>query len=302
MPPDAAVPIAIARVRGARAARELGLVLASAGIECEIEEADGGALVRVEPEVAERAARELQLYAEENRGWRRPEELPLALGESWIAVVSWFVLLLSTHAFSLYRAFGFDWWASGGGQAGSVQRGQLWRTVTALGLHVDALHLLGNLFFGSLFVALVVEMLGTGLGLFAVIGTGALANLANSWLNEPSFRSVGASTAVFAALGLLGGHRWQQRKLVRRLRRSSWIPLLAAAFLLAYLGSGARSELGAERIDVTGHLLGFGAGAVVGALQARLAPMSSTHARWQPAFAVAAFALWFGAWGFALQR
>lgn len=299
--PDA--PVAVARTRKPAIAREYGLVLAAVGIECEIVEVPGELALVVAPPSARQAATELALYEEENRGWRRVEELPLALGESWVAVLAWCAVLLTTHLFSAQQAFGLDWWNRGGGRAAGVRDGEWWRTVTALGLHADGLHLLGNLLFGAMFVALVVEMLGTGLGLFAVLGAGALANLANSWLHDPSFRSIGASTAVFAALGLLGGHRWQQRALVRSLRRSSWIPLVAAAFLLGYLGSGGTREMGVEgRVDVGGHLLGFLVGIALGALYARLAPKSLSAPRLQPWFATAAILLWCAAWFAAFQR
>jgi membrane associated rhomboid family serine protease len=300
---DPLAPIAVARTRKPKVAREYGLVLAAMGIEAELRPAPEGIALLVAPEHSARAVSELRQYELENRGWRRAEELPQALAESWPAVLVWLVVLMTQHAFSAQRAFGLDWWEQGGGRAGAVRSGEWWRTVTALGLHADALHLFGNLVFGALFVALVVELFGTGLGLFAVVGAGALANLANSWLQEPAFRSIGASTAVFAALGLLGGHRWQQRALVRSLRRASWIPLVAAAFLLAYLGSGGTRELGVEsRVDVTGHALGFAVGAALGALYARLAPKTLSAPRFQPWFAAAALALWCAAWLAAFQR
>lgn len=300
---DPLAPVPVARTRKPGVAREYGLVLAAVGIECEIVQAPDELALVVAREQASRASSELRLYAEENRGWRRAEELPLAISESWPAVLAWCSVLMVMHAFSAQRAFGLDWWNRGGGRAALVREGEWWRTVTALGLHADGLHLLGNLVFGSLFVALVAEILGTGLGLLAVLSAGALANLANNLLQDPSFRSIGASTAVFAALGLLGGHRWQQRALVRSLRRSSWIPLAAAAFLLAYLGSGGTRELGVEsRVDVLGHALGFLSGALVGALHARLAPKSLTTPRLQPWFALATAALWCAAWYAAVGR
>ena len=304
---DPLAPVAVARTRKAGVAREYGLVLTAVGIECEIVQAPEELALVVAREHAPRASSELRLYQEENRGWRRAEELPLAISESWPAVLAWCSVLMLHHVFSAQRVFGLDWWNRGGGRAAGVRDGEWWRTVTALGLHADGLHLLGNLVFGSLFIALVAEILGTGLGLLAVLSAGALANLANSLLQEPSFRSIGASTAVFAALGLLGGHRWQQRALVRSLRRSSWIPLAAAAFLLAYLGSGGAGEPGVEsnvaaRVDVLGHALGFASGALVGALHARLSPKSLTAPRLQPWFALATALLWCTAWYAAVGR
>ena len=153
MPPADSEPVAVARTRRPRTAQEYALVLAAVGIECELDQIADEYVVAVEAGGAERAAREIALYEEENRGWRPPEEMPLALSESWGAVLAWVMLLLATQTLSVSRAFGRDWWSQGDVDAGLVQQGELWRTITALGLHVDALHLLGNVLFGCLFVA-----------------------------------------------------------------------------------------------------------------------------------------------------
>jgi membrane associated rhomboid family serine protease len=68
---------------------------------------------------------------------------------------------------------------------------------------------------------------------------------------------VGASTAVFGAVGLLCG-----RAAAARLRRAkgglrAWVPLGAGVALIAMLGTGQRS-------DVWAHLLGFAAGGFLG--------------------------------------
>ncbi len=304
MPAAAPISVPVVRTRRLRSAREYVLVLASVGIECELIEEPGESVVTVFAVDAERAAGEIALYDEENRGWRRADEMQVAIGESWVAVVVWVLLLTVTQSLNISRAFGFDWDSQGVNAADAVQHGEVWRTVTALGLHVDALHLIGNIAFGALFVALVCELLGNGFGLLAVIVTGGLANFVNAWINDGDFRSVGASTAVFAALGLLGAHRWQQRKFVRRQRRTSWIPLLASAFLLAYLGSGsgASHELRGSRVDVLGHVCGFAVGALLGALLGRYASKLRFGPSAQVAFGVGALALWCGAWMLALHR
>ena len=76
---DPYAPVAVVRTRKPAVAREYGLVLAAVGIECELLEDPEGLVLAVEPAQARQAATELELYAEENRGWRRPEELPLAM-------------------------------------------------------------------------------------------------------------------------------------------------------------------------------------------------------------------------------
>lgn len=293
--------VAVVRTAKPKVARERALVLHAVGIPCALFERDGEHVVAVPESFAQRAGRELALYEAENRGWRRPEELPLALTESWAAVAAWLAVLLVVYWFARDRVFAADWRNAGACAASNVREGEWWRCVTAITLHADGVHLLGNLVFGALFVALACEMLGTGPGLGAVLLSGALANLANAWVQAPDFRSVGASTAVFGALGLLGGHRWQRRKLVRGLRNANWIPLLASAFLLAYLGSGGTRTEGAVRVDVLGHALGFITGGALGALHGRFAHAWRPGARAQVAFGVATFALIAGCWWSALR-
>src|SRR5437870_5413008 len=83
------------------------------------------------------------------------------------------------------------------------------------------------------------------------------ANLATAAVRRGRHLSVGASTATFAALGILAG-----LQVVRRFRhgargRRAWLPLAAGLGLFAMLGVG-------EHADVLAHLFGLGVGAVVG--------------------------------------
>src|SRR5690606_35050914 len=70
--------------------------------------------------------------------------------------------------------------------------------------------------------------------------------------------TIGASTAVFATLGLVAAYAWKQHSAgaLRWARR--WAPLIAAVALLAFTGAGG------ERTDVLAHLTGFISGALVG--------------------------------------
>lgn len=293
----------VARTRHGRVAREYALVLEAVGVPCEVFSQAGEHVIAASGEDLDRARQELREYDEENRGWRRAEELPLALENGWLASAAWIVTLMVMYALAGAGSFGANWRRAGRGDAGLILGGEPWRAITALGLHADAVHVLGNALLGALLVALVAEVLGVGVGLLAVLAAGGLANLANSALQNGDFRFIGASTAVFAALGLLGGHRWQRRKSVRRGRRSAWIPLVASAFLLSFLGSGVSNELGAvrvERIDVVGHVCGFVVGLAFGAVLARALGVKRPSERVQVAASIFAALIWFGAWSLAM--
>jgi membrane associated rhomboid family serine protease len=86
------------------------------------------------------------------------------------------------------------------------------------------------------------------------VGAGALANYAEIIIAPANHRAVGASTAVFAALGLIAGLAWRQRLTLRERRWNALAPLIAGVCLLTLLGAGT------EHVDVLGHGLGFLAG------------------------------------------
>jgi membrane associated rhomboid family serine protease len=297
--PDGAV--ALARSSRARQIGDWQLVLAAANIPCAVQRDAAGATLLVPAEVAERAAWELEQFARENRGWPRAEELPEVLTEGSLGVALWVLALLLLDRLVAHQAFGHDWYAQGRSLSSAVREGELWRAATALTLHADLFHLLGNVIFGALFVGLASQVLGTGLALAATVAAGFLGNLANAWIQSPQHASIGASTAVFGALGVLIGHRARHR---RREARGGlrWIPIAAGICLALWLGVG-ESEGQPQRdsrVDVLAHVLGFGAGALLGIARASLTS-------WRPGriqqFALglcAALALAF-AWSLALR-
>jgi rhomboid protease GluP len=148
--------------------------------------------------------------------------------------------------------------AVGSAQADLIRDGAWWRTVTALTLHVDHGHLLGNLVAGVVFGLLVAQLLGSGLAWLAILLAGALGNAVNAALQAPDHTAVGAPTAVFGALGVVSGYTRQRRTIPWRGGLRRWAPLSAGILLLVYPGFGG------ERTDVGAHVAGFAVGAVLG--------------------------------------
>ncbi|MES2981970.1 MAG: rhomboid family intramembrane serine protease [Verrucomicrobiota bacterium] len=144
-----------------------------------------------------------------------------------------------------------------------IEKGEWWRPFTALFLHADLGHLLGNLASGALFAMLVSKSIGSLKAWAMILLSGTVGNLITSLLTYPeSFTSIGASTAVFGALGILSGVG-----LVENLREKvsmPWVrvlaPLLAGFVLLGWLGGAAPGS----QTDVFGHVFGFSAGVVGG--------------------------------------
>lgn len=141
---------------------------------------------------------------------------------------------------------------------------QWWRPFTALFLHADTPHLIGNLATGAVLSTLVSKSIGPWKGWALILLSGTIGNTTTSLITYPeSFTSLGASTAVFAALGILSG-----TGLVENFRENfphPWLrtlaPVIAGFILLGWLGGAAPGS----NTDVFGHLFGFIAGLIAGA-------------------------------------
>jgi membrane associated rhomboid family serine protease len=86
---------------------------------------------------------------------------------------------------------------------------------------------------------------------------------------------VGASTAVFTALGLLAAHSWRLRSSYSQRWAVRWAPLVGGIVLLGWFGSGGGGSDGdldaasATQVDVVAHATGFMVGCLLGALAAK---------------------------------
>ena len=131
----------------------------------------------------------------------------------------------------------------------------------------------GNLAFGAFFGYFVGRYLGTGVGWLAVLLAASGGNVLNAWVQSPAHRSIGASTAVFAALGLLVTYTWRRGYLRDTPWRARIAPIVAGLGLLAFTGTaGANTDLGA-------HLFGFIAGLGAGLAIARFVPVDVAQER-----------------------
>lgn len=176
----------------------------------------------------------------------------------------------------------------------TVARGQWYRVVTALTLHADSLHLFGNILFGGFFLVPLCRRMGVGPGWLLTILAGAGGNALNALARPASHVSLGFSTAVFGAVGVLSG------LLVMEGGWGGWrrtvAPLAAGLAILGMLGSeGERTDLGAH---LFGLVAGIGVGMAAQWLRERLGPPP----RWlEWAAGVAGAALLAGCWVLALR-
>jgi membrane associated rhomboid family serine protease len=236
-------------------------VLEAKSIEHEVLQSADSWVLTVPPDLVHPAYDEISRYSAERRVPRAAPKLiePFA-GAANGALGYVLVLLLAAYCAGI-GLFGADWLSLGALEAGAGR--EWWRAVTALTLHVDQEHLLGNLLFGVFAGIAAGRLLGPGVAWASILGAGALANYAEILIAPATHRAVGASTAVFAALGLLAGLAWRQRLTLRERRWYRWAPLIAGICLLTLLGAGT------AHVDVLGHGLGFLMGVGVGWFYAR---------------------------------
>lgn len=274
---------------------ELRLVLDAAGIPSEVAFDDGWWLLRVRAEDVTVAWAELRAYREENPpSAPRPAAPAPSQRGAGAGCVAYALTLLAVTLLAGRYAFGHDWFALGRLQAGRVLAGDWWRPVTALTLHGDAGHLSANLVFGGLFGALAGAAYGGGVAWLAILLGGALGNALNALVQAPTHASIGASTAVFAALGLVVIHAFRYRHTLPPTPLRRWSPLVGGVLLLAYTGTGG------ERTDVVAHLTGFLAGLALGIPLARARAATLGRAVLQSGAGALAFALVVLCWGRAL--
>jgi membrane associated rhomboid family serine protease len=254
------------------------LVLTAVGISARIEFDAGLYALIVADADAPAANEQLRRYESENRVTAVPPLRPVArpFAQAWVGCTA-YVLVLVAIGLALSHGVGrLDAFDTGELDAGKVQAGQWWRAWTALTLHLDVAHIVANLGAGVWFGYLAARQIGSGSAWFLIVNGAAAANLLESLLGPASHRSVGASTAVFTALGLLAAHSWSRRRALPQRWALRWAPLVAGVLLLGWLGSGGAGgdeppspgESGADSVDVVAHILGFVVGGALGALVA----------------------------------
>jgi membrane associated rhomboid family serine protease len=280
------------RLSDARA-NELALVLIARDVPFQRRAGADGWELWVPLTKAPEAAAELTLYRHENA--REIGSRPLAeIGDGRFGVAAYLATLLAAFVALHGDLFYLDWLGSGRLEAGAVLAGEWWRAVTALTLHIELAHLLGNLAFGSFFGYFVGRYLGTGVGWLAVVLAASMANVLNAWVEPPTHRSIGASTAVFAMLGMLAAYTWRRGFLRHTPWRARIAPIVAGLGLLAFTGTAG------ENTDLGAHLFGFVVGICAGLALARASASWLCSARVQHVAAALAVALVLMAWTAAL--
>lgn len=253
--------------------------LASAGIPHRAEPSGGGGWhIAVPDRWADAARRELVEYEEANRDWRgwsrRGGALRPASSGAFLGTAAAVAGLLAFFIRMGPAARGNRFFDVGAMDTDQVLAGAWWRTITSLTLHADSAHVMSNAICAAVFGFALCQLIGVGPAWCLVLASGILGNVSEVLCAGGGRTAVGASTATFGALGALGvlqtlryRRHWPG---LRTVFSRTWIPIGAAAALLAWLGASPRA-------DVLGHAFGFGWGMVLGGM---CSPLMSRDIEW----------------------
>ena len=279
--------------RNRAACADRSLVLAAAQIPHQVLHEPGSSVIVVPAEYSARAHEEITLYNEANPPVFPKPPRTIRYQNATPGIVAYLVIICGVAWLAGESAFGENWYRAGRVDGVLVRAGEWWRTITALTLHSGPSHLAGNIVFGALFGLFAGRVLGSGVAWFSIVTAGAMGNLLNTLLLTTEHRSIGASTAVFAALGIVAGYVWR----AKLFSQERWVfrngPIVGGLALLMYTGTGD------ENTDIGAHFFGFVCGFGAGVLLT-LAKDRILDTRWQLISGIAAILIIFAAWCIAL--
>jgi len=259
-PPETIFPGRMAKIHEGLTRRQVdtfGLVLSSADVEYRTVRTSKGWQIWVPKHVETSAETAIAAYLSENddTGESSPYSI-WPVTRTWAGV--WMALILmaahlaviaSGQAAVLRRIYGAS--------TDQILNGELYRITTALLLHADGLHLAGNMVGIALFATAVCSTAGFGAGGLMILVVGMTGNLLNALLFKTGHHSIGASTAVFGAVGIAAAHQFITKWESTDQRLKAWIPLGGGLAFLGLMGSSTNT-------DLTAHFFGFITGFLIG--------------------------------------
>lgn len=234
------------------------LILSASGIACTSARSRNGWEVWVGEGDFEASLDKIAQYFKENPDTPPVPVLPLPEWHKTWSGIGAALLLAVVYWAEAYYGVAETFVEKFGAVSDRILNGELYRTVTALMLHADAAHLAGNMAGIALFGTAVCGVVRPGVGWLLILMTGVLGNLANAALQPPGHWSIGASTAVFGAIGLLSAFQFWDKYQRPGYRLKAWLPLAGGLALLGLLGTAG------EHTDLMAHLFGLLSGCLFG--------------------------------------
>lgn len=274
------------------------LTLSAVGIHTWTKVRDGGFALLVTEDSLAVAQENLREVAEETSAAQVQPAAPVAVSHpnAWMGSVLYAIVLMAVAYAAGIDSLGVDWLELGSINGSVPSTHEWWRVFTALTLHSDVAHLTGNLVFGIVLGYFGSIAVGGGIAWTGIVLGAALGNTLDVLLMPPVNSSIGASTAVFAALGLISAHAWRQGNATGLRRVKQWAPLVAGVMLLALTG------MGGENTDIVAHVTGFISGGLCGGILGRLNQEGFKQRSVQITAAALTIAAIAFAWSWALLR
>jgi membrane associated rhomboid family serine protease len=239
-------------------ARTYGLILESVGIACRIHSHGRFMAITVNPDHRQHAIKAVALYLKENPPPKTDGAITAGSTSGitysalyilpFLALIHWAIIPGYEHQVFV-DTFGAD--------SRQIVGGGIHRCITALLLHKDWPHVINNIAGLALFGTVAASICGWGVGWLMILFAGAFGNMFTALWYRQAHIAIGASTAVFGALGIcIALNLWRYAR-APRISWRMWLPLAGGLALLGFLGSAPHSDLMA-------HLSGFVAGAMIG--------------------------------------
>jgi rhomboid protease GluP len=142
-----------------------------------------------------------------------------------------------------------------------IFKGEYWRLITPLFLHVHLVHMLVNSVSLILFGPALEKILGKWRFFLAYIGGGILANIATLFLAPPMYTHLGASGAVFSLFGIYSYLAFFHQHIIQRPHAHIIFAILLIGFVVTLTGAN---------LNIIAHFFGFLSGAII-------APFIASH-------------------------
>ena len=279
--------------RNRQSCADRALVLTSLQIPHQLIDDNGTCVLIVPAQFSAQASNELQLYDEENPPIRPKPVRKVEYQNAVPGLIGYVFVICMIAGMAGYSFFQTNWFVAGRVDGELIRDGEIWRLFTALTLHSGVRHLLSNIVFGVFFGLFAGRLLGSGVAWLAIVLAAASGNALNTLFLDATHRSIGASTAVFAALGLVAGYVWFGKLMSQERWSNRYGPIVGGLALLMYTGTGG------ENTDIGAHLLGFVCGFGAGLILIRLGKIPKDTQTQFVAGAIA-FGLIFFSWSVAL--
>ena len=163
------------------------------------------------------------------------------------------LFLILFFFFTYYRNI-YHWITIGGNDAYLLINGEFWRGFTALTLHANFVHISSNILFFYFLIKPLIYFLGEGKAWFLVLFSGFTGNVIADYIYQTNHISIGFSTSVFGAIGILSTLNFYYKKESSFLRK--FLPFGAGIGLFAFTGIG-------KDVDIVAHFTGLLSGCIV---------------------------------------